>query len=184
MRTELYWIPRTAMVFNLYTVLAKQYPTWVEVCVANRVCGLACDAGGCWNVRHAASHVVHRVWRKLGTRGKDSALQCMLAWILSNLSMFFLDHFFRSAASDCGALFVLASDMCRMVLADWVPTQDCVALPMRERDDPAGRCPQAWPWRSLVSVSGSTCKQKRQEQSVGCRVRCQVAGDGFQGQRS
>ena len=70
MRTELYWIPRTAMVFNLYTVLAKQYPTWVEVCVANRVCGLACDAGGCWNVRHAASRIVHRVWRKLGHKGK------------------------------------------------------------------------------------------------------------------
>ena len=92
-------------------------------------------AGMCGMLPHVLCIVCGESW---GTRGKDSALQCMLAWILSNLSVFFLDHFFRSAASDCGALFVRASDMCRMVLADWVPTQDCVALPMRERDDPAG----------------------------------------------
>ena len=93
-------------------------------------------AGMCGMLPHVLCIVCGESW---ATRGKDLTLQCMLAWISSNLRMFFPDHFFRSTASDCGALFVSASDVWRMVLANWVPTQDCVALPMRERDDdPAG----------------------------------------------
>ena len=55
-----------------------------------------------------------------------------------------------------------------MILADRVPTRDRIALPVRERDDPADRCSKAWPRRTIGSVSGSTCKQKRHEQSVRC----------------
>ena len=55
-----------------------------------------------------------------------------------------------------------------MILADRVPTRDRIALPVRERDDLADRCSKAWPRRTIGSVSGSICKQKRHEQSVRC----------------
>ena len=79
-----YWIPRRAMVFNLYWVLSigwsmghprfapERHPAWspcsmaaVQAAIADRVVELASAAEEQQDVRHAASRIVHRVRRRL-----------------------------------------------------------------------------------------------------------------------
>ena len=55
----------------------------------------------------------------------------------------------------------------RMILADQVSIRGRAALPVKERADPAGRCHQAWPQRSVSPASGRPCEQERYQRSVG-----------------
>ena len=55
-----------------------------------------------------------------------------------------------------------------MILADRVPTRDRIALPVRERDDPADRCSKAWPRRTLVKTSILTYSERARASSIAC----------------
>ena len=76
-KVEFYWIPRVAMIYNLYSVLcARQvwFPqccvgTWsvanIRASIADRVIELACDVTVCHDVRHTASRIVWCVQQRL-----------------------------------------------------------------------------------------------------------------------